>query len=164
VQPSSCSLAGGAGNCCWAVFLLPNALLTTLLCFVLGADDCAGGAGDLSHTQVGVCCSSVVCLLTLAAHMCSSWPSQTWPTVFTKLTSPRSRSVHAVCWPWPVVCTEDVCCLSCVLHRLYDTRDKHLIEAYVDDVMDLVELQPNKDALVSWRLLVCFVLQPDRCV
>lgn len=33
--------------------------------------------------------------------------------------------------------------------RLYDTREKHLIESFVDDVMELVELVPNKDALVS---------------
>lgn len=33
--------------------------------------------------------------------------------------------------------------------RLYDTRDKHTIESFVDDVLDLVELQPNKEALVG---------------
>lgn len=32
--------------------------------------------------------------------------------------------------------------------RLYDTREKELIESFVDDVMELVELEPNKDALV----------------
>jgi hypothetical protein len=33
--------------------------------------------------------------------------------------------------------------------RLYDTRDTAMIESFVDDVVDLVELQPNKDALVG---------------
>lgn len=36
--------------------------------------------------------------------------------------------------------------------RLYDTREKDLIESFVDDVLDLVELQPNKDALVRHAL------------
>lgn len=43
--------------------------------------------------------------------------------------------------------------------RLYDTRDKALIEEFVDDVMELVELQPNRDALVrhtGQALPACF--------
>jgi len=43
-----------------------------------------------------------------------------------------------------VVVTE----VLCLLARLYDTREKELIESFVDDVMELVELEPNKDALV----------------
>jgi hypothetical protein len=35
--------------------------------------------------------------------------------------------------------------LSC---RLYDTREKGLIDEFVDDVLELVELEPNRDALV----------------
>jgi len=46
--------------------------------------------------------------------------------------------------------------------RLYDTREKELIESFVDDVMELVELQPNRDALVSWLLLHPHTLMPDR--
>eukprot|EP00878_Enallax_costatus_P036482 GHUV01040973.1.p1 GENE.GHUV01040973.1~~GHUV01040973.1.p1 ORF type:complete len:312 (+),score=73.72 GHUV01040973.1:315-1250(+) len=33
--------------------------------------------------------------------------------------------------------------------RLYATREKALIDSFVDDVMDLVELTPNRDALVG---------------
>jgi hypothetical protein len=48
--------------------------------------------------------------------------------------------------------------LSC---RLYDTREKHLIQSFVDDVMDLVELQPNKEALVRTHSTVSSHI--DRC-
>lgn len=43
---------------------------------------------------------------------------------------------------------------SCPL-RLYDTRDKELIESFVDDVLELVELGPNRDALVRHCWLRC---------
>lgn len=46
--------------------------------------------------------------------------------------------------------------LACVcVCRLYDTREKHLIESFVDDVLDLVELQPNKNALVRHTHTLC---------
>eukprot|EP00879_Flechtneria_rotunda_P006755 GHRR01007099.1.p1 GENE.GHRR01007099.1~~GHRR01007099.1.p1 ORF type:complete len:1177 (+),score=387.98 GHRR01007099.1:1343-4873(+) len=42
--------------------------------------------------------------------------------------------------------------------RLYDTQNKHMVEAFVDEVMELVELIPNRDALVGmpgdWGLSV----------
>lgn len=44
-----------------------------------------------------------------------------------------------------------MCIATC---RLYDTRDKAVIEEFVDDVLDLVELGPNRDALVSARYLL----------
>jgi hypothetical protein len=34
--------------------------------------------------------------------------------------------------------------------RLYEGREKHLLEAFVDDVLELVELTPNRDTLVGW--------------
>lgn len=37
--------------------------------------------------------------------------------------------------------------------RLYGTRDKARIEAFVDEVMGLVELTPNRDALVREKVL-----------
>ena len=40
--------------------------------------------------------------------------------------------------------------------RLYDTREHSLIESFVDDVMELVELEPNKDALVGSAAHSCW--------
>ena len=41
--------------------------------------------------------------------------------------------------------------ISAVL-RLYHTRDQTLINAFVDNVLDMVELTPIRDALVSGGL------------
>lgn len=61
----------------------------------------------------------------------------------------------------PVLFSCNSCCTCCVLQttvrealvnsamlRLYHTRERGLIESFVDDVMQLVELTPNRDALV----------------
>lgn len=47
---------------------------------------------------------------------------------------------------------QDAALLRC---RLYDTREKELIESFVDDVMELVELRPIGDALVRAGKRVC---------
>jgi hypothetical protein len=68
----------------------------------------------------------------------------------------------ASCLNSPVV----VLFLSC---RLYDTREKGLIDEFVDDVLELVELEPNRDALVScgtgWdmRQLLFLAMLQDGC-
>lgn len=60
-------------------------------------------------------------------------------------------------------CTEAVSWQRVGVCRLYDTREKHLIESFVDDVLELVELQPNKNALVRHTHCVAHTALPALC-
>jgi hypothetical protein len=54
--------------------------------------------------------------------------------------------------------------------RLYEGREKHLLEAFVDDVLQLVELSPNRDTLVRahgsllWQTLFAVYNRRSLCV
>jgi hypothetical protein len=55
--------------------------------------------------------------------------------------------------------------VSAVL-RLYEGRARHLLQAFVDDVLQLVELTPNRDMMVSDAALqaACYSAHACACV